>query len=479
MSTQLPAIQVRNVAKHYQIFEQHSDRLRQLVMPRLQRLLGQPTCTYYKEFAALSDISFSINRGETVGIVGRNGSGKSTLLQIVCGILRPSSGEVMVRGRIAALLELGTGFNPEFTGRENVFLNAAIHGLSQSETQAKFDQIERFADIGAFIDQPVRTYSSGMYIRLGLSIAVNVDPDILIIDEALSVGDEAFQRKCFARIEEIQRGGGTILFVSHQARSVIQLCSRAILLDRGEAILEGSPKIVIGQYQRLSNLDRANAAPVRQAIIEMDGWTEIDDSDSAGNRLTPGLDGSELASDAPAAAATQYDRSLSSASAVSYESQGAQIRDPKITNLAGNIVNVLHPGQAYCFEFDVDFTVAAERVGFGMLIKTVEGQEIAGATTAKEPERLLDRIGAGQVCTARFPFICRLTPDTYFLNAGVTGQIADAEGNPRVGIYLHRLLDACMFRVMPAAGGVATGLVDLGINPEIQVRAGTDLRKVS
>lgn len=199
------AISVRNVSKHYLMFKRPEDRLRQMIVPRLQRLAGRTPQHFFQDFAALRGVSFDVKRGETVGIIGRNGCGKSTLLQIVCGTLQPSSGNVEINGRIAALLELGAGFNPEFTGRENVFMNAAILGLSHAETEDRFDDIARFADIGEFVDQPVKTYSSGMYVRLAFATAINVEPDILVVDEALSVGDESFQRKCFARIEEIKQ----------------------------------------------------------------------------------------------------------------------------------------------------------------------------------------------------------------------------------------------------------------------------------
>jgi lipopolysaccharide transport system ATP-binding protein len=239
MSFDETAIRINGVSKHYLMFERPEDRLKQMIVPRLQRLAGRPPRQYFRDFAALNGISFEVKRGETVGIIGRNGCGKSTLLQVICGTLPPTSGRVEVNGRIAALLELGSGFNPEFTGRENVYLNAAILGLSRRETEARFDAIARFADIGMFIDHPVKTYSSGMYMRLAFAVAINVDPDILVVDEALAVGDEAFSRKCYARIEEIKEKGATILFVSHSAQTVIQLCDRALLLDRGEKILEG------------------------------------------------------------------------------------------------------------------------------------------------------------------------------------------------------------------------------------------------
>ena len=242
------AVRVSNLSKCYQIYATPRDRLKQFVMPRLQRLAGRPPKQYFSEFWALKDVSFEIKKGETVGIIGRNGSGKSTLLQMICGTLNPSSGSVQTNGRIAALLELGSGFNPEFTGRENVYMNASVLGLSKEETDARLDDIVAFADIGAFIDQPVKTYSSGMYVRLAFAVAVNVQPDILIVDEALSVGDIAFQNRCITRIKAIRAAGTTVLFVSHDLSTLQMICNRAIWLKDGSVADEGEPVRVCQEY---------------------------------------------------------------------------------------------------------------------------------------------------------------------------------------------------------------------------------------
>src|SRR6201991_4526717 len=201
------AIRVENVSKTFEIYDSPRDRLKQFILPRLERLFGLQPRKYYREFHALSNVSFTLNHGETVGIIGRNGAGKSTLPQIICGTLSASSGDVLVEGRIAALLELGAGFNPDFTGRENVFLNGELLGLSREEMKRRFAEIEEFAGIGQFIDQPIKTYSSGMYVRLAFAVQACVDPEILIVDEALSVGDIGFQYKCFKRMEELRRRG--------------------------------------------------------------------------------------------------------------------------------------------------------------------------------------------------------------------------------------------------------------------------------
>ncbi|MDP2253710.1 MAG: ABC transporter ATP-binding protein, partial [Thiobacillus sp.] len=230
------AIRIKGVSKYFPIYDTPRDRLKQMVMPRLHRLFGRAPRCYHRVFHALNEVSFEIRRGETVGIIGRNGAGKSTLLQIISGTLTPSAGTVETRGRIAALLELGAGFNPEFTGRENVFMNGSILGLTHEEVARRFDEIAAFADIGEFIDRPVKTYSSGMYVRLAFAVQACVDPEILIVDEALSVGDIGFQYKCFKRMEALREKGVTILMVTHSTGSILEYADRCIVLDGGRVI---------------------------------------------------------------------------------------------------------------------------------------------------------------------------------------------------------------------------------------------------
>ena len=270
MSSENNAIRVDGLGKCYEIYNRPQDRLKQSIIPRIRALVGRVPKYYYREFWALRNVSFEVGRGETVGIIGRNGSGKSTLLQIICGTLTPSTGLVETRGRVAALLELGAGFNPEFTGRENVYMNATVLGLTKEEIDARFDDISAFADIGDFIEQPVKHYSSGMYARLAFAVAINVDPDILVVDEALAVGDEPFQRKCFARINKIKSDGATVLFVSHSGGTIINLCDRAILLNRGERLFTGLPKRAVFFAQKLGNTPIESAGPLIEEIFRAD-----------------------------------------------------------------------------------------------------------------------------------------------------------------------------------------------------------------
>jgi len=268
MSSEI-AIKVENLSKCYQIYDQPRDRLKQFVLPRMQSLVGLQPKQYYRDFWALKDVSFEVKKGAAVGIVGRNGSGKSTLLQLICGTLSPTRGLVEANGRIAALLELGSGFNPEFTGRENVYLNGSILGIEKERLDERFADIEKFADIGNHIDQPVKSYSSGMFLRLAFAVQMHLEPEILIIDEALSVGDQFFQAKCYAAIRSMMDRGTTVLFVSHSAATVKALCPRAILLSHGELVSDGPASQVLDRYFVLGSQE-ANTTGVTHPLANPD-----------------------------------------------------------------------------------------------------------------------------------------------------------------------------------------------------------------
>ena len=458
MSSEI-AIEITGVSKHYLMFRKPEDRLKQMVVPKVRRVLNLPPKAFFTQFAAVENVSLRIGRGETVGIIGRNGSGKSTLLQMICGTLEPTSGTVKVNGRIAALLELGAGFNGDFTGRENVKLNCAILGLSHEETAARFSAIEEFADIGIFIDQPVKTYSSGMYVRLAFAVAINVDPDILVVDEALAVGDEAFQRKCFARIEQIRDRGATVLFVSHGAQTIVQLCDRAILMDRGEKILEGSPKTVVNQYQRLLNLQGPEAATVREQIKQVAGWpdespkTTPADAVASESKREPSVDDAWL------------DPSLVTKSLVEYESRGARLGGFQILTEHRRPVNVLAPGYRYIFKYTASFETEARNVAFGMLLKTATGIDLAGTATHMATDEIAN-VPAGATVEVEMSFRCNLSPGVYFLNAGAATKQSGE------WIALHRVLDCFALRVIQSDRQRHSGLVDLGIKQSVVLAAG-------
>jgi len=459
MSSSDIAIRISNLSKCYQIYDTPRDRLKQFVMPRLRRITGKTNKQYFSEFWALKDVSFEIKKGETVGIIGRNGSGKSTLLQMICGTLTPTSGSIQTKGRIAALLELGSGFNPEFTGRENVYMNAAVLGLSKHEIDARFDDIATFADIGQFLEQPVKTYSSGMVVRLAFAVAINVDPEILIVDEALSVGDELFQRKCFSRIEAIKNNGATILFVSHSGATIVELCDRAVLMDSGDKLAVGVPKQIVGRYQKLLYAPADRRESIREQIRQMDEHIAV--SSSAAEQEAHQ---DQLPSEHVQELQENFDPHLKPSSTIEYESHGAYIDMPAVLTLSGEQVNNLVRGKSYRYAYSVRFTKGVSNVRFGMLIKTTSGVELGGGASANSPLDSLACVEAGSSYRVEFHFRCVLNPGVYFLNAGVVGDVDGRE------TYLHRLIDIAMFRVQPDTENLATGIVDFGCYPEIELQ---------
>ncbi|MGC9502970.1 ABC transporter ATP-binding protein [Baaleninema sp.] len=444
------AISVRNVSKSFRRYRHPTDRLKELLFPGHQK---------YQEFWALQNVSLEVPKGQTLGIVGRNGSGKSTLLQIIVGTLMPTDGEVNVNGRISALLELGSGFNPEFTGRQNVFFNGQLLGLTKQQIEERFEDIVAFADIGDFIDQPAKTYSSGMFVRLAFAVATSVDPDILVVDEALAVGDEAFQRKCFSRIEALQSRGGTTLFVSHSASKVVELCDRALLLDRGEMLLFHEPKFTIDRYHKLIYAPADLCESFREEIRHtpnLDPHAELDRDD--GGTPTPQTP-EESPSDGDF-----FDPHLVPKNTISYIPRGAKIANPQIVTPDGRTVNHLTGRQEYVYTYKVTFYKTATKVRFGMLVKTVSGLELGGASFTASSQSI-DRVEANTTVTVRFRFQCLLNPGAYFLNAGVSGVV---EGQ---FTYLARGIDIAMFRVRPDNDSFASGIVDLLIDPHVSLDA--------
>ena len=487
MSSDEISIRVEGLSKRYEIYAQPVDRLKQMILPRVQQTLRRPVRAHFREFWALRDVSFDVHKGETVGIVGRNGSGKSTLLQMICGTLNPTVGKVAVNGRISALLELGAGFNPEFTGRENVRLSGLVYGLSEQELEECHEAILDFAEIGDFIDQPVKTYSSGMYIRLAFSVAINVAPNILVVDEALSVGDEAFQRKCFARIDQIRTAGATVLFVSHSAGTIIELCNRALLLDKGELLTEGSPKYVVSRYQKILYSPAEKHQSVREQI-RSGKETDAFHFEEQGASCAPGPTAGEMenpevgdrasslgtavtrAPVAANAAVTNHDgqeldgacfeEGLLPKSTFRYDNDGACIFDPHIETLDGRRVNLLRPQREYVYAYGVRFDRAVDNVRCGMLIKSISGLELAGCITSWRGDSL-PNVQAGTELEVRFRFPCLFASGAYFLNAGVQGSVSGEH------VYLDRWIDGAMFKVLHEPGRLATTIMDLDIKPEI------------
>lgn len=461
MSSDL-AIQVDQLGKCYRIYAQPQDRLKQSLFGRRRQ--------YYQEFWALKHASFTVKRGEVVGIIGRNGSGKSTLLQIIAGTLAPTTGEVRVGGRVAALLELGSGFNPEFTGRENVFLNGAILGFNRDEIARTFSAIVDFADIGTFIDQPVKTYSSGMAVRLAFAVQAVMPKEILIVDEALAVGDELFQRKCFAKIEEFKAQGGTVLFVSHASGTVVQLCDRAFLMNTGELVLAGPSAPVVNLYHKYLYAPVARQEALLQEMRQLSAhWNGTTVSLATDTRAATGqaqmpagvAQSSVPAQPADEALRAMFDPALVPVSTVHYETRGADIFAAQLLTTDQQQVNLLVPKQRYLWQYQIRFDRDCEQVRCGMLIKTVSGLELGGASI---PLAYLgiSHVSAGTVLTVEFVFQANLVAGTYFLNAGVLGVVDGIE------VYLDRKVDLGVFKVLHDAGSLVTALVDFHVAAHVR-----------
>jgi lipopolysaccharide transport system ATP-binding protein len=448
MSSNDVVIEVKNLSKCYNIYNRPQDRLKQSVIPRLQQFIGRSPNQYFHQFWALRDVSLEVQKGETIGIVGRNGSGKSTLLQLICGTLSPTSGTVTTEGRIAALLELGSGFNPEFSGRENVYLNGAILGLSKEEIDSRFDDIAAFADIGEFIEQPVNIYSSGMVVRLAFAVQAMVDPEILIVDEALAVGDEKFQRKCFARLETLKNNGTSIVFVSHRGSQVVELCERALLLEQGERLMLGPPLKVVRTYQKLLY------APAEEYEKLLQEYRTVDSAEVA--ELKP-----KQASLPPHDDSASFDPGLLPQTTEVYPVQGAEIHSFQILDSHKQLVNVLKLGQNYKFEVSGQFTADCDSVFFGIHIRSISGLTVTGQRYPEEG-KFIRQVHAGENFRIKYGFKMILTPGVYFVGGGVW-----TNNEPSC---LHRIMDAIMFRVAPEQKLKSLGFVDASFTePDLEI----------
>lgn len=433
------AIRVSGVSKCYQLYDKPRDRLKQLIYPQLQRIFDRPIKHYAREFWALKDISFEVMKGETVGIIGRNGSGKSTLLQLICGTLNPTTGYIQSHGRIAALLELGAGFNPEFTGRENVYMNGSLYGLKKEEIDARFDQIAAFADIGEFIEQPVKTYSSGMYVRLAFAVIAHIDADILVIDEALAVGDAFFVQKCMRFLRKFMEVG-TVLFVSHDTGAVLNLCRRSIWLEAGSLKLIGMPKEVTSAYLKVfyESQQGESAVPVDSRISQCRDEQARDMRLDFINRGKYRNDIELFQFSGPAA----------------FGKGGARIEsvllvDENYTPLTwvvgGEVVNLVIRCVAYAELF-------SPIIGF--FVKDRLGQTIFGDNTFLTYHSSPLSISADQILEARFRFRMPVLPiGDYSICTAI------AEGTQQDHVQHHWLDDAVLFK--SHSSSVCTGLVGI------------------
>lgn len=421
------AIRVQNLSKCYQIYDNPGDRLKQFVAPRIKRLLGKPHTPYFREFWALKDISFEVKRGETVGIIGRNGSGKSTLLQIICGTLTPTGGTVQTHGRIAALLELGSGFNPEFTGRENVYLNAAVLGLSKEEVDARFDKIAAFADIGQFMEQAVKMYSSGMMIRLAFAVIAHVDADILVIDEALAVGDVFFTQKCMRFLRTFMKTG-TVLFVSHDTSSIRSLCNKAIWLETGNLLQQGSPKEVCENY--LEDFYETQQGKGTSTRIKIDSKLSTSANKDQRQQL---LNSSNLRNDIEI-----FDFNEDAAS---FGSGEAQIIAVKFLDANGNPLAWIVGGEDVTLKIEVIAHSALDSPIIGFFIKDKLGQNLFGDNT------WLDYMDVPVICFEEQLLVAEFAFNMPRLSAGnYSITVAIANGTQADHIQHHWVHDAINFK---------------------------------
>ncbi|WP_041700102.1 ABC transporter ATP-binding protein [Thalassoporum mexicanum] len=423
------AISLQNLWKCFKRYEHPADRLKEIFFPKLCKS---------QEFWAVQGINLEIHKGQTLGIIGRNGSGKSTLLQMIAGTMTPTHGTVEVKGRISALLELGSGFNPEFTGRQNVFFNGRLLGLSKEELEEKFEAIADFADIGDFIDQPVKTYSSGMFVRLAFGVAVNVDPEILIVDEALAVGDVLFQRKCFSKIEELCDRGVTVLFVSHDLNSVLNLCDRAIVLDQGKMLCDEKPHPAVLAYSALVSEREAMEASRHEERAKAKMIAAANKNASNGHAKTNGNNGLNgkgtqkfrhevnlVKSNHKNQQSGQSGKSSKSSSkndAIG-ESRigmgGAEILTAEIINSDGELTQTVKCGERVSVRSTILFHSDVNQPIAGFKIKTINGIAVIGNSTFGS-QKTLPAIAAGTVLTVEFAWNCYLTPGNYTISAGVS-----------------------------------------------------------
>lgn len=388
------AIQADNISKIYKLYDKPSDRMKEA--------LGLSRKKHHKEHYALTDVDLTIYKGETVGIIGTNGSGKSTILKIITGVLSPTKGTMTVDGRISALLELGAGFNMEYNGIENIYLNGTMMGFSEKEIDEKLKSILEFADIGEYVYQPCKTYSSGMFVRLAFAVAINIEPEILIVDEALSVGDVFFQAKCYHKFEEFKKAGKTILFVSHDLSSIAKYCDRVVLLNKGVKLGEGAPKEMIDVY--------------KQVLVGQYHIPESDDENL--------LNDDELKE---RAAGINPD-------ALEYGTGAANIKDYHITDKNGTVTTAIIKGEEFSLHYTVEFSQDIKAPIFAFTIKNIRGTEITGTNSMFE-KAFLSSVSAGDVKKVTFTQKMDLQGGEYLISLGVTGYEEE-----KFQVY-HRLYD--------------------------------------
>ena len=402
------AIKITNLTKIYKLYARNRDRLKDS--------LGLSKKASYKEHYALKNVDMEVKTGESVGIIGVNGSGKSTILKIITGVLNPTSGDVEINGRISALLELGAGFNMEYTGLENVYLNGTMMGFTEKEIDERLQDILDFADIGDFVHQPVKTYSSGMFVRLAFAVAINIDPEILIVDEALSVGDVFFQAKCYHKFEEFKKMGKTILFVSHDLTSIAKYCDRVILLNKGVKLAEGNPKDMVNMYKKLlvHQLDE-------ETLEDVSGKSAIGEKSADGKAWKNNFEVNPTVTD--------------------YGEKQAEIVDFAIIDQYGAYSSIIEKGSVYKVKAKIHFHETVKNPIFTITIKNKQGTDITGTNTMFERIET-GTVNAGEERIVTYEQQMNLQGGDYLLSLGCTGYVGDNF------VVYHRLYDLVSFNVL-------------------------------
>jgi len=414
------AVKLENVSKYYKLYETTNDRLKEALS-----LTGK---SYHKKYYSSNNISLDIKKGEVLGIIGKNGSGKSTLLKLIAGVLLPNNGKIIVHGKVSAILELGSGFNPEFSGMQNIFFYGTVLGLSRKEIEGKLESIIGFADIGEFIHQKLKTYSSGMKSRLGFAVALSVDPDILIIDEVLAVGDVQFQKKCYNKIHDLFSNGKTVIFVSHNSQAIVQFCNRAILLEDGTVINEGMPKDILALYEKrmFSKPRKENKANVTKQENQENVTPSLNECGGGNsNQSNPHL---------------------------------ARIFGYHIVDINGDDVTELEQGRVYTIKFKVKYFESINDVALGVQIRDIKGLFISGANTWDYQKQIIDQVQTNEVLNVKWQFKCLLVPGAY------TAALSSSSISSR---ELIKIMDAITFKVKPDKK-VNGGIVNLEQNIVIE-----------
>ncbi len=444
------AIQVKDVTKIYKLYDKPIDRLKESLNPLHKN--------YHKDFYALNHISFQVKKGETVGIIGTNGSGKSTILKIITGVLTPTEGDVQVKGVISALLELGAGFNSDYTGIENIYMNGTMMGFTRKEMDAKLQDILDFADIGDFVYQPVKTYSSGMFVRLAFALAINVDPEILIVDEALSVGDVFFQSKCYRRMDEIRKNGTTILMVTHDMGSIIKYCDKVVLLNKGEFIAEGEPGRMVDMYKKIL---AGQMDSLKEELEEMNDFSGEKALEEGKEQL---FEKKKFEKEASGHTGLMKDKITINASRTEYGDGRAEIFDLGLCDERGNLTNLLLKGEMFTIKERIRFNADIQAPIFTYTIKDKKGTDLSGTNTMFEGTDIKP-VKRGDVYDVSFKQKMTLQGGEYLLSMSCTGF----ENGEHV-VY-HRLYDVANITVISNKNTV--GVYDMESEVETKLtRAG-------